>query len=71
MFVERQGLEFATSEHAGFTKNQTLIRIIEMFDVIQADKDVYMYGEMTINSGQLIQGQLLWQLIQGSINSGE
>lgn len=52
VFVERQGLEFATSEHAGFTKNQTLIRVIELFDVIQADKDAYMYGEMTINSGE-------------------
>ncbi len=47
-FVEREGLEFATSEHAGFTKNQTLVRVIELFDVIQADKDAYIYGEMTI-----------------------
>ena len=47
-FVEREGLEFATSEHAGFTKNQTLVRVIELFDVIQADKDAYIYGELTV-----------------------
>lgn len=47
-FVAKEGLEFATSEHAGFAKNQTLIRVIELFDVIQADKDAYIYGEITI-----------------------
>lgn len=46
MFVERQGLEFAMSEHAGFGKNQTQIRVIELFDVIQKDKDAYMYGQL-------------------------
>lgn len=49
VFVERQGLEFATSEHAGFSSNKTLIRVIELFDVVQADKDAYVYGEMTIS----------------------
>ncbi|OHW61387.1 phage capsid family protein [Andreesenia angusta] len=48
-FVAREGLEFATSEHAGFAKNQTLIRVIELFDVIQADKDAYVYGEITVS----------------------
>lgn len=48
VFVEREGLEFATSEHAGFGSNKTLIRVIELFDVIQADEDAYIYGEMTI-----------------------
>lgn len=43
-FIERKVLEFATSEHAEFKKNQTLLRVIEGFDVIPADKNAYMYG---------------------------
>lgn len=43
-FIDRKTLEFATSEHALFTKNQTLLRVIESFDVIGADKDAYQYG---------------------------
>lgn len=45
-FIDRKVLEFSTSEHALFTKNQTLLRVIESFDVIQADKDAYEYGLM-------------------------
>lgn len=43
-FIERSALEFAVSEHANFTKNQTVLRVIEGFDVIQADKSSYCYG---------------------------
>lgn len=43
-FIERSALEFAISEHANFTKNQTVLRVIEGFDVIQADKSSYCYG---------------------------
>lgn len=43
-FMERSALEFAVSEHANFTKNQTVLRVIEGFDVIQADKSSYCYG---------------------------
>lgn len=43
-FVEKTGLEFATSEHAFFGKNQLAIRVIEGFDVFQADADAYLYG---------------------------
>lgn len=44
IFVDRDVYEFSASEHAGFTKNQIVLRIIEYFDVVQADKDAYMYG---------------------------
>ena len=42
------GLQFAISSEAGFSKNQTLIRVIEDIDVVDADKGAYMYGEMTL-----------------------
>ncbi|MEW8997905.1 MAG: phage major capsid protein [Thermoanaerobacter sp.] len=48
IFVDRNLYEFNSSEHAGFTKNQILLRIIEYFDVIQADKDAYVYGELKL-----------------------
>lgn len=50
-FIDRKTLEFATSEHALFTKNQTLLRVIESFDVIGADKDAYQYGLLGQESG--------------------
>ena len=50
-FVEREGLQFAMSSEAGFTKNKTYIRVIESFDVTQKDKGAYVYGE--INPTQL------------------
>ena len=43
-FFDRKHLEFADSSHAKFTKNQTVLRVIEGFDVVSADKDAYMYG---------------------------
>lgn len=43
-FVEHQALEFATSEHANFTKNQNTLRVIEGFDVMAADTSAYIYG---------------------------
>ncbi|KHO62677.1 phage major capsid protein, HK97 family [Thermoanaerobacter sp. YS13] len=48
IFVDRGQYEFSSSEHAGFTKNQVFVRIIEYFDVIQADKDAYVYGELKL-----------------------
>lgn len=42
------GLQFAISSEAGFSKNQTLIRVIEDIDVVDADKGAYMYGELTL-----------------------
>ncbi|MDE3838655.1 phage major capsid protein [Bacillus methanolicus] len=49
-FVDRNLYQFDASEHAGFNKNQTVIRVIEQFDVIQADKDAYVYGEFDVTS---------------------
>lgn len=46
-FVEKQALEFATSEHYGFNKNQNYMRVIEGFDVMSTDTEAYIYGSFT------------------------
>jgi HK97 family phage major capsid protein len=46
-FVERNALEFATSEHYGFNKNQNYMRVIEGFDVMSTDTGAYIYGSFT------------------------
>lgn len=38
-FFDREGLEVAVSEHAGFRKNALLLRAIERFDVKPVDKE--------------------------------
>lgn len=43
-FMEFKYMLFATSAHAGFKSNKTLMRIIEGYDVIEADKEAYSYG---------------------------
>lgn len=43
-FEDYQKLQFATSDDFLFNKNQKAIRVIEGFDVIQLDKDAYIYG---------------------------
>lgn len=47
-FIEKDSLEFATSEHFFFGKNQTALRVIEGFDVIKADESAYMYGLLEV-----------------------
>lgn len=47
-FVNRDRYEVAKSKEAGFTKNATLIRILERYDVIKTDNDAYCFGELTI-----------------------
>ncbi|WGG47681.1 phage major capsid protein [Rossellomorea sp. DA94] len=47
-FVDRNQLKIDASEHAAFKKNQTLMRVIEQFDVIDADKASYVFGELTV-----------------------
>lgn len=42
-FMEREDLQFAISEHFAFNKNQTTLRVMEGYDVVQADKDAYSY----------------------------
>ena len=49
--VDNGALAFATSLDAGFISNTTLARVIELIDVVQADKSdkCYCYGEFTIS----------------------
>ena len=47
-FVEYSQLLFAASSHAGFNKNATILRVIEGYDVIGADKDAYGYGLLAV-----------------------
>lgn len=49
-FVSDGSYQFATDQSAGFTKNVTIARIIEMFDVVQWDKSDknYMYGQLEV-----------------------
>jgi len=49
-FVEHQALEFAVSEHANFNKNQNTLRVIEGFDVMQADTSAYIYGSFAASA---------------------
>lgn len=46
-FVEHSGLEFATSEHYRFGKNQNTLRVIEGFDTMSTDTSAYIYGSFT------------------------
>jgi HK97 family phage major capsid protein len=50
-FFDREVYEVAVSKEAGFSKNQTLVRCIERFDVKQADVDAYVYGEFDVTAG--------------------
>ena len=47
-FHEFMGYQFAVSEHFAFNKNQTTMRVIEGFDVTQADAEdaTYCYGHL-------------------------
>lgn len=49
-FVEHSGLEFAISEHAAFSKNQKLLRVIEGFDTMSTDTGAYIYGSFTAST---------------------
>lgn len=46
-FKEYNALEFATSEHYGFNKNQTYMRVIEGYDVMSTDTSAYIYGSFS------------------------
>lgn len=48
-FVDNGLYSFATSEHAGFTSNTTIARVIEYVDVVQVDKSdkIYIYGTLS------------------------
>lgn len=46
-FVEHKALEFQTSEHYLFGKNQNCLRVIEGFDVMSTDTTAYIYGSFS------------------------
>ncbi|XYR61973.1 hypothetical protein ACS4RT_11170 [Bacillus amyloliquefaciens] len=46
----RDQLQLDMSEHALFNKNQVAARLIESFDVIGADKDAYIYGQIDLTA---------------------
>lgn len=46
-FVEHRALEFATSEHYAFGKNQNMLRVIEGFAVMSTDTTAYIYASFT------------------------
>ena len=46
-FKEYNALEFATSEHYGFNKNQNFMRVIEGYDVMSTDTGAYIYGSFS------------------------
>jgi len=47
-FFNRQGYEIATSTEAGFTYNQTFLRVIERFDVVAGDTRACKFVELTV-----------------------
>lgn len=49
-FVEHSKLEFATSEHFRFGKNQNTLRVIEGFDTMSTDTSAYIYGSFTASA---------------------
>lgn len=46
-FFDRQGVEMAVSKEAGFTKNTTMMRVIERFDVKKVDDKAMVHVEIT------------------------
>ncbi|MEI3507852.1 MAG: phage major capsid protein [Bacilli bacterium] len=42
-FMDKDGIEFATSEHYAFNKNQNTLRVIEGYDTVQTDANAYSY----------------------------
>jgi HK97 family phage major capsid protein len=44
-FFDRKGIEIATSTEAGFTLNQTFVRVLERFDVAKGDSRACTYIE--------------------------
>lgn len=49
-FVDNDAYSFATSEHAGFTSNTTVARVIEHVDVVQVDDSdkIYIVGNFVV-----------------------
>lgn len=47
-FFDRGVYEVAVSQEAGFKQNQVVARVVERFDVKQADADAYVLAEITL-----------------------
>lgn len=45
-FFDRKGIEIATSKEAGFTYNQTFVRVVERFDVVKGDARCAFFVEL-------------------------
>lgn len=49
-FFDRQAYQVSSSSEAGFTKNQTLLRVIERYDVKSGDAEAYIFGELDVTA---------------------
>lgn len=47
-FFDRNVYEVAVSTEANFKQNQNVARVVERFDVKQADSEAYVYGEIAV-----------------------
>jgi HK97 family phage major capsid protein len=53
-FIDKKGYQFATSTEYKFNMNMTTMRVIESYDVIQADSSTYIYGTITAAEGKAV-----------------
>lgn len=53
-FIDKKGYQFATSTEYKFNMNMTTMRVIESYDVIQADSTAYIYGTLTAADGKVV-----------------
>ena len=53
-FIDRKGYQFAVSTEYQFGANMTTMRVIESYDVIQADSSTYIYGTITAAEGKAV-----------------
>lgn len=53
-FIDKKGYQFATSTEYKFNMNMTTMRVIESYDVIQADSTTYIYGTLTAADGKVV-----------------
>lgn len=54
VFHDYAELQFATSEHVYFNKNQTALRVIEGFSVMQELSEAYIYGLLSAADGKTV-----------------
>ena len=53
-FIDKKGYQFAVSTEYQFGANMTTMRVIESYDVIQADSSTYIYGTITAAEGKAV-----------------